>query len=341
MKAAVTSAAAVMTLPSCDSLVFDGEGDCAPVYSLRFKFTNNVLDADAFGSQVTDIHVAVYDKEGNLLFTQADRRAPTEENEYRMPVDLRPGTYDIIAWCGGTPLTADAVAFALRGQAVHDHISVSGAFFEPQGTDGNRYFQSDIAPLYYGRIEDVTCSENDYGSIDLPSISLTKDTNNIIVMLQNLSDSPLDASLLTFSIEAENSALDWKNDLTAAEPAFDYHPWSVEPVSASEVSDSRAGMPNGVKTEFTTGRLFADHEQRLVVTRNDTGEEIISIPLIEYLLLVRGNYAHAVSAQDYLDRVDSYSLVFFMDENGDWIKSRVLINGWRVVPPQQDTLTRN
>ncbi len=330
-----------MTLSSCDSLVFDGEGDCTPRYSLRFKFTTNVLNADAFGSQVTDVRVAVYDKEGKLLFTKADLRTPTEENDYRMPVDLKPGTYDVIAWCQGTPLAADAVSFTLRGQSVYDHISTSGAFFEPFGSSGARYLDRDITPLFYGRIEDVVCTENDYGEVVLPPISLIKDTNNITVMLQNLGGQPLDPAMLTFTIKGYNSALDWKNDLTATEVDFDYHPWSVEPLSTTEESDSRADMPNGVKTEFTTGRLFADHEQRLVVTLKESGEEIISIPLIEYLLLVRSNYAHAVSAQDYLDRVDSYSLVFFIDENNDWIRSRVLINGWRVVPPQQGTLTGN
>lgn len=341
MKAAAI-AASVMTLSSCDSLVFDGEGDCTPHYSLRFKFTKNILNADAFGSQITDIHVAVYDKKGNLLFTQADKRTPTEENEYRMPVDLRPGTYDIVAWCEGTPLTADAVSFTLQGQAAYDHITTSGAFFTPLGSAGNRYFQSDLTPLFYGRIENAVCAENDYGDVDLPAIPLIKDTNNITVMLQNLGGQPIDPDLLTFTIKGANSTLDWKNDLTATEIEFDYHPWAMESVFASDDIESRAdNMPNGVKTEFTTGRLLANREQRLIVTLKEDGSEIINIPLIEYLLLVRSNYQHASSDQDFLDRCDSFSLVFFVGENLEWIKSRIFINNWRVVPPQSGILTGN
>lgn len=338
----VVVATSVMTLSSCDSLVFDEAGDCTPHYSLRFKFTKNVLNADAFGSQVTDIHVAVYDKQGNLLFTQADKRIPTEENDYLMPVDLQPGTYDVIAWCEGTPIAPDAVSFTLQGQATYDHISASGAYFEPLGTADNRYFQSDLKPLYYGRIEDVVCTGKDYGDIVLPSIPLTKDTNSISVMLQNLGGQPIDPDLLTFTIKGANSALDWKNDLTETEVEFDYHPWSTESVYASEGDDSRAdNMPNGVKTEFTTGRLIADREQRLIVTLKEDGSEIINIPLIEYLLLVRSNYKHATSDQDFLDRCDDFSLVFFVSENMEWIKSRIFINNWRVVPPQSGILTRN
>lgn len=343
-KVAKTAVLAIsaMTLSSCDSVIYNGEGDCDPRYSLCFKFTKNMLNTDAFGSQVTDLHVAVYDKQGNLLFTKSDTRMPTEENEYRMPVDLKPGSYDIIAWCEGKPIASDAVSFTLRGQAAYDHISTSGAFFEPLGMPGNRYFQSDLTPLYYGRIQDVTCSEKDYGDIALPAIPLTKDTNYITVMLQNLGGQPLEPDMLTFTVTGANSELDWKNDLTATETEFDYHPWFTEAVHASEGNESRANdMPNGVKAEFTTSRLLADREQRLIVTLKEDGSEIINIPLIEYLLLVRGNYQQASSNQDYLDRYDGYSLVFFIDENHQWIKARVLINGWRVVPPQSGILTGN
>lgn len=341
MKTAVV-AASVMTLSSCDSLIFEEPGDCTPHYGLRFKFTKNILNADAFGSQVTDIHAAVYDKQGNLLFTKSDIRIPSEENDYRMPIDLAPGTYDVIAWCGGTPFAPDAVSFTLQGQATYDHISTSGAYFTPLGAAGNRYFQSDLKPLFYGRIEDAVCSEKDYGDIDLPTIPLIKDTNNITVMLQNLGGQTIDPGLLTFTIKGANSALDWKNELTASEIEFDYHPWATESIYASDDTEARAdNMPNGIKAEFSTGRLLADREQRLIVTLTEEGSEIINIPLIEYLLLVRSNYQHATSPQDFLDRCDSFSLVFFVGENLEWIKSRIFINNWRVVPPQSGTLTGN
>ena len=334
-------AATVMTLPSCDAWIYEKEVDCTPHYFLTFKFTKNILNADAFGPQVTDIHAAVYDKQGNLLFTQSDTRIPTEENEYRMPVDLQPGTYDVIAWCEGSPLDAGAVAFTLTGQDADAHMSASGAYFTPLGATGNRYFQSDLVPLFYGRGEDITCNSEDFGDISLPAIRLTKDTNYITVMLQNLGGQPLDPDMLTFTLRAENSALDWKNDLSATEIAFDYHPWDTQGIIASEDAESNPDMPNGVKAELTTSRLLADREQRLIISNKEDGSEIINIPLIEYLLLVRGNYQHATSPQDYLDCCDAYSLMFFVDENMQWIKTRVLINGGRVVPPQHEAITGN
>ena len=57
---------------------------------------------------------------------------------------------------------------------------------------------------------------------------------------------------------------------------------------------------------------------------------VLSIPLIDYALLVKGNYNKAMSNQDYLDRQDEYTMTFFLDE-GEWVSSVIYINSWRVV----------
>ena len=66
---------------------------------------------------------------------------------------------------------------------------------------------------------------------------------------------------------------------------------------------------------------MAGMEQTLTIRRTDTGETIIRIPLIEYLMLVRAEYD---------------SMIFSIANGYTWIKSRILINGWRVVPPQTE-----
>ena len=35
--------------------------------------------------------------------------------------------------------------------------------------------------------------------------------------------------------------------------------------------------------------------------------------------------------QEYLDRQDEYNLVFFLDADGDWLSSSIIINSWKVV----------
>jgi hypothetical protein len=62
---------------------------------------------------------------------------------------------------------------------------------------------------------------------------------------------------------------------------------------------------------------------------------VLSIPLIEYALLVKGNYNRNMSNQEYLDRQDEYNLTFFLDESGEWISSSIIVNSWKVVLKNQ------
>ena len=57
----------------------------------------------------------------------------------------------------------------------------------------------------------------------------------------------------------------------------------------------------------------------------------MSIPLVDYALLVKGFYNRDMDDQEYLDRQDEYNMTFFLDDNGNWLSSSVIINSWRVV----------
>lgn len=77
----------------------------------------------------------------------------------------------------------------------------------------------------------------------------------------------------------------------------------------------------------------------LVVHRNTDNEDIIRINLLKYLLMVKGEYNRPMTDQEYLDRNDLYTLMFFISPDKSWyIAGGVYINGWRVVPPQDTEL---
>ena len=58
---------------------------------------------------------------------------------------------------------------------------------------------------------------------------------------------------------------------------------------------------------------------------------------MQYLLLVKGNYNENLSDQEYLDRMDDFSMVFFLNPNDTWYSAiGVYINSWAVVPPQEE-----
>ena len=84
--------------------------------------------------------------------------------------------------------------------------------------------------------------------------------------------------------------------------------------------------------ELTVGRLVKDKDTRTILSvSNSQGETVLSIPLIDYALLVKGYYNQDLSDQEYLDRQDEYNLTFFLDENNHWMSSSIIINSWRVV----------
>ncbi len=50
-------------------------------------------------------------------------------------------------------------------------------------------------------------------------------------------------------------------------------------------------------------------------------------------MLVRGHFPYG--GQEYLDRVDRYSMSFFEDADLNWYTAMgISILGWKVVPPQ-------
>ena len=90
--------------------------------------------------------------------------------------------------------------------------------------------------------------------------------------------------------------------------------------------------------EFSTSRLFIDHlsTARLVVTTHNETEAdgasrtIIDIPLIEYLMLIRGfGDSWIKSDQEFLDRQSRWTLMFFL-QSGKWQQSRIVVNDWIV-----------
>ena len=80
----------------------------------------------------------------------------------------------------------------------------------------------------------------------------------------------------------------------------------------------------------TVGRLMLENNPILTIT-NDKGEKVLSIPLIDYALLVKGHYNRQMDNQEYLDRQDEYNMTFFLDEDDHWVSSYIIINSWKVV----------
>lgn len=324
---------------SCDSSIYDSEGDCSVHYRVGFRYTKNILGGDAFGPQVTRVHLYVFDKQGRLVTQRSIERQSTEDNRFFVEVDVQPGKYDLLAWCEGESPVPGAASFVIGGGKVPAAISDLGAVLPLQGDAPALYSDRDITRLYHGMATDVDFPDT-YGTIDIGPVYLTHNIKHLSVLLQNMDGSPIGHDEFSFAIEAANNEMDYCNNVISEIP-FSYRPWSVELTSATfDQNDSEAQRAsfrvqteaNGLLAELTTGRLVAGRTPKLVV-RNSKGEDVIRIDLIKYLLLVKGKYEGDNSDQDYLDSHDNHTMMFFV-ENGTWARAKVYINGWRIVPPQ-------
>lgn len=319
----ITLASIVLSLASCDRLIYDYEGDCK--YYIHFKYDYNMKWADAFSHEVRGVTLYVLDKDGKVLMKKTENGEALGREGYCMALDIEPGEYDFIAWAGvGEPVSFDIPESGIK-------TGLTARLAREHDTDGSAHIRKDIDRLYYGHLENVRL-EDDY-HITMP---LMKDTNNIRVILQHLSGEPVSEDQFTYTITDNNGYLNWDNSVLDDEK-LTYHAWHVGSGSA-ETEPENAGTKaqetfSTVLAEFTVSRLMADHapDTRLIVTRTEDGEAIININLIDALLLVKGYYNRSMSDQEYLDRNDEYSLTFFLDEGFRWMNAYIYINSWRVV----------
>lgn len=68
----------------------------------------------------------------------------------------------------------------------------------------------------------------------------------------------------------------------------------------------------------------------LRVTRVSDGSEVINIPLINYLALMKSESFHKMSVQEYLDRENQWNMTFFLDRHWKWISVQIEVQGWVV-----------
>lgn len=312
-----------------DSVVYDDEGDCSVHYRVKFKYDKNLKFADAFNSEVKSVALYVFDEAGSLVYTGIDSGEALQDEEYAMPVELFPGTYEMLAWCGLGNGESFTVPQAVPGVTTKEELK---CYMNREYTAmGTAYVDKDLNALYHG---EGTFTFDDEPGIHYGTINLTKNTNNVRVILQQLSGKDVKPEDFTFEIQDYNGYLAHDNSLIQDELVV-YRPWSISTGSAdinADVNDSRAATNvNVALAELTTNRLVMGQRPILVVRNAKEDKIVLSIPLIDYALLIKGHYNSAMSDQEYLDRQDEYNMTFFLDESGDWASSFVIINSWRVV----------
>lgn len=338
----IIPAAAVM-MTACNNPVFDYEGDCEVHYYLQFVYNMNLKWADAFPSEVNSVNLYAFNDKGIFVKEFLGRGDELSQPGYKMELDLEPGTYQLVAWCGlyndGKEMESFSVPTPIPGVTTIDELTCSlntesNAEY-PAFSDKRLFF------MYHGNME-VTLPDSQDGADYTYTMDLTKDTNHIRIVLQQLSAESMDPKQFAFNIQDANGELAYNNSLIG-DTKVNYFQWGLGSAEAGITQKDPDGnnelvMVDGVYADLSVSRMMADHKNEfyLTVTNLKNNEDIITqVPVIQYALLSREYYEmaynHSMTDQEFLDREDEYVLTFFLDQNIRWVNTAIYIHSWRVV----------
>ena len=332
----------MLTLASCEDM-FEYEGDCEPKHKIRFVYDMNLKWADAFPSEVNSYNLYVFNDKGVFVKEYLGRGEELSQPGYEMELDIDPGNYQLVAWCGlyndGEEMTSFTVPTPTPGVTTIEELTCTLNTIStdeyPVYSDKRLYF------MYHGLL-DVELPDSQDGASYYYTMYLTKDTNHIRIILQQLSGEDMDPDQLAFNIVDADGELAYNNALIG-DTKVNYFQWARQSAQAGVTQKDPAGnneltYVKGVVADLSVSRMMADHANQfyLTVTNLEKNENIITqVPVIQYALLSKEYYEmaynHNMTDQEFLDREDEYVLTFFVDENMKWISSSIYIHSWRVV----------
>ncbi len=322
----------MVAFTSCDSsFLFDGEGNCPveeepgpgepnnPVYRVQFVYDYNMSYTDFFAQQVSTVTLYLIDKENNVVWQKTEEGAILTEAGYVMDVDVDPGEYSLLVWCG----TKDYGSFYVPSSNVLTDLTCN--LDRKYSADGSAYIDTNIDRWFHGYLSTQVFPSED--GVYLYTVPLIKDTNHWMVYLQHENGSAIDVNEFSFSITADNGYMDWDNSLIKSED-ITYRAWNTYNGESTVSGDTIA---SAAIAELTIARMVKGNEPNLTVTNNQTGETVFSVPLIDYALLIKSNYSNSMDDQEFLDREDEWDIVFLLSEDNYWLPAVIYINSWRVV----------
>ena len=276
---------------SCER-IYEDLAPCPHGVSLRFIYDYNMEYANAFAKKVDCLTLLVYDENGNYVDTRIVTGTELQDENYRMKLDLKQGNYHFVAYGG---LACNKSSFLMK--------------YTPG--EGTGYTDLQVELDSEGTVE------------------MMKNTNNIRVVLQQMNGEPVDDKKFEFEITDDNILFSYDNNLLE-NGMVTYTPWAQGQASAGFTDEGREVVV--AYAELSTSRLMVRdwYSPKLTVRRKADGVEIINIPLINYLLMLKSDLYASMDSQEFLDRESEWSMIFFLSPNLEWIKTYIKINDWTV-----------
>lgn len=312
----------LVSLSSCEK-IYDNLEACPHGVSLRFVYDYNMEYANAFPKQVDCLTLYVYDEEDRYVATHVvTADSLLSDENWRMQLELPEGRYRFVAYGG---LACAKSSFSLQEEpADTSHwgsLRVSMDAYRQADT-----VHENLHNLYWGDVEVETADLYKEGTV-----KMMKNTNNIRIVLQDVNtQQPVYGEDFAFSITDDNTLFGADNDLLENGKVI-YTPWAQ--------GDAIVGLNTigteviGAYAELSVSRLMAKNSPVLRVKSRDTGEDVIDIPLLNYLRLYKSLlYETAdMGEQEFLDRQSNWTMLFLLDSQKRWVKTYIKINDWKVV----------
>ena len=304
----------ILLMTSC-TWVKDETDDCPYGFWLNLHYTYNILDVEAAPEYINEVSVFIYDAEGNYVSRLDVPRSVLAANNHRVRIEgLQEGDYQFVVWSG-----VAGSQYALSG----DRSTMADFLLSLSGSGTT--VTTRLSDLYYGNLPLVHYDD----AYAVHDVWMMKDTNQLACLVVPLSGdevvSPTDYDMVLIS---DNGVMDVFNT-PVSEKAVTYMPFERNAVT---VSDADYGELHGIGFNLTTLRLMEDLDCRLILQKHDTGETVFNISLTEYIGMIGSYYTNlgrALTLQEYLDRQDFYTIVFFLSEDFNQLL-RLDVNNWRL-----------
>ena len=301
---------------SCEK-IYEDLDPCAHGVSLRVIYDYIMEFANALPKKVDCLTLYIYDEEGNHVGTRVVTGPELRDEGFRMTLDLEPGNYRFVAY-GGMACGKSSFSMVRTPESGCKYSDVRAKMDVDCLTNPDR---KKLHDMYWGQLTLATADLYQEGVVEM-----MKNTNNIRIVLQQMNGEPVDDKDFDFEITDDNTLFACDNDLIP-NGVETYTPWARGQASTGVMEGSKEVIE--AYAEFSTSRLMLKNSPKLVIRRKD-GEEVVNIPLNNYLLLFRSEFHKDMDKQEFLDRRSEWSMLFFLDEDHTWLKTKIKINDWTV-----------
>lgn len=319
---------ALLLLGSCSAIKDDEPQPCPQGLEIRFVYDYNLERANAFPAQVDCLTLHIYDSDGNFVRTLTEDGDVLADEDYRMRVDDLPiGNYRLVAY-GGALCPKASFGYTAGEPAEGSRVTDLGMKLFPECLEAGNP-RGRLHDHFYGAVDAEVILQPELNRV---TVKMMKNTNHIRIMLQHLDYVALDGADYQFEITDDNTLFAYDNDLLDA-GLVTYTPWEKGSVKTGNAEFGAQGSEVEVQmayADLSTSRLMTKRSPRLVVTHIPSGEQIIDIPLNNYLLALRGTYYDWTAPQEFLDRKSDWNLFFFLDEDRHWNKTFIRVDDWFV-----------